>query len=63
MENKQFDCVELKRSIQAQIHSETKNFTQEQLIKYYASQPLSDSLAKWRSSVLTQPRNNNGQAA
>ena len=32
-----FDCLKMKRDIQAKIHEETKHMTQEQRLEYYRS--------------------------
>ena len=63
MKNKQFDCVELKQSIQEQIHNETANLSSKELADYFANQPLSSALTKWRSEVLAKSQEDTVRAA
>lgn len=49
--SKAFDCVEMKRRIQEQIHEETKNMTHEELLEYFRKRIANSRFA----SFLQQP--------
>ena len=46
---KDFDCIKMKRAIQAQIYEETKDMTKEELLAYY-SKPTDQPFFQWLRS-------------
>jgi len=50
---KKFDCVAMKRKIQAEIYEETKDLTDEELSTYYKKSVETGPLANWWKKVKT----------
>jgi len=46
---KDFDCIKMKREIQAQIYEETKNMTTEEVLAYY-NKPTDQPFFQWLRS-------------
>ena len=48
---KKFDCVKMKRQIQAEIYQETHDFTDEELSAYYRKSVETGPLSDWWKRV------------